>query len=106
MDNLAGMILDHLWLLYTVESDEAEDLDFDHAANLLEVFADDTENRWSEAERQALSDAAKRSLAILLSEPDKYGYTPRKQVTPKLRAFLESLAAGSFNDFSGLEEEI
>jgi hypothetical protein len=49
----------------------------------------------SSAEREALADVARKRLAVLLAEPDEYGYTPRAAVTPDQREFLESLADGS-----------
>ena len=48
----------------------------------------------SEAERQAVSQAASDLLASLLREPDEYGYSPRKTVTAAQREFLDSIASG------------
>lgn len=48
----------------------------------------------TEDEKKALSEVAKETKARLLAEPDEYGYTPRKLVTKKQKAFMEVLATG------------
>jgi hypothetical protein len=63
----------------------------------MENLAYTITNDLSAEEKDALREAAKRSLASWLREPDEHGYTPRKLLTPNKRAFLESIAAGHFS---------
>jgi hypothetical protein len=60
----------------------------------------------SEAERQALTEAAAARLRDLTREPDQYGYTPRSLVTPVQREFLQGLADGTaWHEFDHPEAE-
>ena len=60
----------------------------------------------SPEERRALSEVATARLKTLLREPDEYGYSPRKLVTPEQKVLLESLADGSaFAELDGHGEE-
>jgi hypothetical protein len=63
---------------------------------LMEELVDNIENRFTQVEKQALMEAARRRLTSWLREPDEYGYTPRSLLTGDQRRFLEGLAAGRF----------
>jgi hypothetical protein len=56
-------------------------------------------------DRLAVSEAARRRLSWLLSDPDEYGYSPRKLVTPEHRALLEGLVTGAVFGFHAGGEE-
>jgi hypothetical protein len=94
MQNLADTVLEYYWFLNFCSEDE---LNPDTADKKIEDLVDTIIDKFSDAERTALQDAAKRSLALWLAEPDEYGYTPRKLLTPDKRAFLEDLITGNFN---------
>ena len=95
MSNLADAVVR---FLCTIQF-SGEDLPFDEdwVVKYLEETIYEIENDYSDQKRQALKDAAARSLKSLLREPDEYGYTPRKLLKPDHRAFLETFAAGQFS---------
>lgn len=94
MKNLADIVLEYFWFL-NFSTDE--ELDPDIAVKSMENLSYTIENEFTDEDRLALRDAASRSLKGWLSEPDEYGYTPRKLLTDDKRAFLESIAAGHFS---------
>jgi hypothetical protein len=55
------------------------------AADLAEATPD---------EQVAVKEAARDRLAWFLREPDEYGYSPRRTLTPEHRQLLESIASG------------
>jgi hypothetical protein len=94
MDNLADIVLEYYWFL-NFSTDE--ELDPDTAVKSMENLAYTIETAFSADEQRALQEAAKRSLASWLREPDEHGYTPRSLLTPEKRAFLQDIAAGRFS---------
>ena len=93
MNNLADSVLDYFWFLNFSGEDEA---DPDLTVKLLEDLVACIENKFTEAERQALAHAARRRLASWLREPDEFGYSPRSLLTPEKKAFLDQVASGRF----------
>ena len=93
MKNLADIVLQYYWFLNFCSDDE---LDPDTAVREIEGLADTIMNSFTFEEREELQEAAKRSLATWLREPDEHGYTPRKLLTEDQRSFLESIAEGQF----------
>ena len=95
MNNLADTVIDlfAFLVLSDVETGIGDDWALKQADDLLYRI----ENIFSDEERQALKEAAARSLADWLREPDEYGHTPRRLLTAGRRAFLEACAAGRFN---------
>ena len=93
MNNLADTTLDYLWFLTFTDEEYAN-------ADVLLKESEDViyriENAFTDEERQALKDAARRRLASWLREPDEHGYTPRKLLTHAQRVFLEDMAAGEW----------
>ena len=87
---LADIVLDFIEFLELVDD---ERLDPDTAVDLQESIAAHL-NEGTPAERVAVQQAARDRLASLLREPDEYGYSPRKTVTPEHRALLESIISG------------
>ena len=87
---LAEIVLDFIEFLELVDE---EQLDPDTAVGQHESIAAQL-NEATPAERVAVQQAAKDRLASLLREPDEYGYSPRKTVTPARRALLESIISG------------
>jgi hypothetical protein len=94
MNSLADVVLEYFWFLNFCADDE---LDPDTAVKAMENLAYTIDTSFSETEKSALQDAATRSLAQWLREPDEHGYTPRKLLTAEQREFLESIAAGHFS---------
>lgn len=94
MNNLADAVLDYFWFLNFSSEDEA---DLDLTVQKLEELAYQIETSFSDIEKEALKEAAKRRLAWWLSEPDEHGYTPRKLLSEDQKSFLEDIAAGRFN---------
>ncbi len=94
MQNLADCVLSYLWTL----NFSGDDIGFDEdwAVKEIESLVYKIENSFSDAERQAVQDSAKRSLSRWLAEPDEHGYTPRRLLKSEQRVFLESLASGHF----------
>jgi len=93
MNNLADAVLEYYWFL-SFSSDE--ELDPDTAVKCMESLVHTIETRFSAEEQNALQEAAKRSLASWLREPDEHGHTPRSLLGPDRRAFLQAIAAGHF----------
>jgi hypothetical protein len=87
---LAEIVLDFIEFLELVDD---EHLDPDMAVEQHESIAAQLDEATPE-ERAAVQRAAKERLAALLREPDEYGYSPRKTVTPARRALLESIVSG------------
>ncbi|MFQ6308665.1 hypothetical protein [Lysobacter capsici] len=94
MNNLADVVLEHYWFLNFCSDEE---LDPDTAVKMMENLAHLIENDFSDAEKVALQEAAKRSLAFILREPDEHGYTPRDLVTPEQKEFLQAIIDGHFS---------
>jgi hypothetical protein len=94
MQNLADVVLDYLWLLHFAEEDSFNP---DDAINLAEGLVHQIENDFTDAERQALSEAADRRLKSWLAEPDEDAYTPRQRLTREQKVVLEDIAAGRFD---------
>jgi hypothetical protein len=94
MKTLAEVLL---YALETLSMAEEPGLDW-------QACGDVTNDMWldlaktSPEERRALSEAAAARLKELLREPDEYGYSPRKLVTPEQKQLLESLVDGSAFD--------
>jgi len=95
MQKLAEIVLDFIELLALTDE---EQLDSDAALKMLEGISGSLRDA-SPEERKALSEAAAARLKSLLREPDEYGYSPRKLVTPEHRQLLESIASGE--EFTG-----
>ncbi|MES2949284.1 MAG: hypothetical protein V4858_12165 [Pseudomonadota bacterium] len=93
MDNLADTVLGLYWFLNFCSDDE---LDPDVAVKEIENLSHSIANAFSDMERMALQEAAKRSLSNWLRGPDEHGYTPRRLLTSDQREFLEEIAAGHF----------
>ena len=91
MNNLADVVLEYFWFLNFSSDDE---LHPDTLVKAMENLAYTIGTAFTDAEKAALQEAAKRSLAEWLREPDEHGYTPRKLLTAEKREFLESIAAG------------
>ncbi|MDB5297026.1 MAG: hypothetical protein JWO31_3009 [Phycisphaerales bacterium] len=87
---LAEIVLDFIEFLGLVDADR---LDPDTAVGKHESIAAQL-NEATPGERIAVQQAAKDRLASLLREPDEYGYSPRKAVTPERRALLEGIISG------------
>ena len=94
MDNLADVVLDYYWLLNFCSEEEMEP---DLAVKKMEHLAYAITNDFSDQEKTALQDAARRSLAFMTRDPDEHGYTPRALVTPDQIAFLQAIADGHFS---------
>ena len=94
MDKLADVVLDYYFFLNFCSDEEMEP---DTAVNKIEELAYAITHDFSDAEKKALQDAAKRSLAFMLREPDKHGYTPRALVTPEQKEFLQAIEGGHFS---------
>jgi len=94
MNNLADAVLDFFWFLNFSTEEEA---DLQLTAEMSAGLANQIETTFSQAEKDALKDAASRRLTSWLREPDQHGYTPRKLLTPDQRSFLEEIAAGHFS---------
>lgn len=94
MKTLAQVLL---YALETLSTAEEPGLDW-------QACGDVTNDMWlqlaktSPEERKALSEAAAARLKELLRDPDEYGYSPRKLVTPDQKELLESLVGGSAFD--------
>lgn len=97
MNGLADIVVDYLLTIMFAEGDA---IDADYQVRLQESLPDQI-NPLSDAERRALSQAAKRRLDDIDLAPDEFGYDPRLLVTPDQRAFLTALATGELYD--GLE---
>ena len=95
MQKLAEIVLDFIELLALTDE---EQLDSDAALKMLEGISGSLGDA-SPEERKAVSEAAAARLKSLLREPDEYGYSPRKLVTPEHRQLLESIASGE--EFTG-----
>ena len=95
MQKLADWVLHYFWTL----NFSGDDIGFDEdwAVKEIESLVYGIENTFTDVEREALKDAAKRSLARWLAEPDEHGYTPRGLLKPQQRDFLETIAAGKFS---------
>jgi len=93
MNNLADSVLDYFWFLNFSEENDA---DPDLTVKLMEELVHSIQNNFTETEKQALMQAARKRIASWLREPDEYGYTPRSRLTPEQRTFLEQVAAGRF----------
>lgn len=93
MDNLADVVLDHLWFLEFSEEDEAN---ADLTLKMLEHLLSEIDAKFTAEETAALRSAATRRLAWYQQEPDEHGFTPRKLLTVKMKEFLERIAAGNF----------
>ena len=102
MNNLADVVLEYYWFLNFCSDDE---LDPDTAVNSMEQLAYKIESEFSQSEKAALQDAATRSLASWLREPDEHGYTPRKLLTADGRAFLEAIIGGHFSGPPLIEDD-
>jgi hypothetical protein len=87
---LAEIVLDFVEFLELVDDDH---LDPDTAVGQHESIAVQLDEA-TPAERIAVQQAAKDRLESLLREPDEYGYSPRKTVTPERRALLEGIISG------------
>ena len=93
MNNLADVVLEYFWFLNFGSDDE---LDPDTAVKAMENLAYTIDTTFTDSEKAALRDAAQRSLAEWLREPDEHGYTTeasdcRKSGVPRIdccRAFL------------------
>ena len=94
MNNLADAVLDYYWFLNFSTDEEAE---MDTTVELMEVLSHQIENEFSEGEKQALMDAARRRLGEWLREPDEHGYTPRQLLSDEQKEFLEEIARGEFS---------
>ena len=102
MKTLAQVLL---YALETLSTAEEPGLDW-------QACGDVTNDMWrqlaktSPEERNALSEAASSRLKELLREPDEYGYSPRKLVTPDQNELLESLVDGSaFDELDADDDE-
>jgi hypothetical protein len=73
-------------------ADDAQ-LDSHTALNILESIAADLSAATPE-EQAAVKQAASERLAWFLHEPDQYGYSPRKTLSPEHRQLLEGIASG------------
>jgi hypothetical protein len=91
MKTLAELSLEYLWLVLFAEDDI---IDLDYSVECQESFSNYFAALTTQ-EREALSEVAVNVQARLLAEPDKDGYTPRKQVTEEQRQFLAALASGT-----------
>ena len=96
MNNLADVVLEYYWFLNFCSDDE---LDPDTAVKAMEGLSHAIETSFTATEKAALQNAAQRSLALWLREPDEHGYTPRKLLTPDQREFLEAIGAGNFSGY-------
>ena len=94
MNNIADVVLEYYWFLNFCSDDE---LDPHAAVNAMEQLVYKIENEFSNSEKLALQDAAKRSLESRLREPDEHGYTPRTLLTPDGLAFLQAIIEGNFS---------
>ena len=97
MNGLADIVVDYLLTIMFAEGDS---IDSDYQVRLQESMPDQI-SPLSDAERTALSQAARRRLDDIDSGPDEYGYNPGLLVSPDQRAFLAALATGELYD--GLE---
>jgi hypothetical protein len=102
MNNLADSVLDYLWFVSLSEEDEA---DPDVTVKLMEELVYSIEHKFTEPEKQALMQAAKRRLISCLREPDEHGYTPRGLLKPAQRKFLEEIAVGRFAGETGEDDD-
>lgn len=95
MNNLADLVLNHLWTL----NFSSDDLGFDEdwVVKEIESISYEIENNFTDVERQALRDSASRALTSWLREPDEHGFTPRKLLKPEQRLFLECISSGKFS---------
>lgn len=94
MNSLADVVLEYYWFLNFCSDDELEP---ETAVKMMENLAHQIENDFSDPEKLALQEAAKRSLAFILREPDEHGYTPRALVTPEQKDFLQAIIDGHFS---------
>jgi hypothetical protein len=94
LKNLADVVLGYYWFLNFCSDDV---LDPDAAVEKMEHLADTVENEFTDSERAALREAATRSMALWLREPDEHGHTPRKLLTSEKRAFLQAIIDGHFS---------
>ncbi|MBB3922805.1 MULTISPECIES: hypothetical protein [Xanthomonas] len=94
MQNLADAVLQYLWFLNFCEEEE---LSLDASVKQIESVIYEVKSSFTDEERRALQDAARRSLASWLREPDRHGYTPRSLLTSQQREFLEQIAEGHFS---------
>lgn len=102
MEHLADAVLNYFWFLNFSEEEEA---DVHLTADLLADLVYRIKTDFTEDEKHALMRAAERRLAEWLREPDEYGYTPRKLLTPDKKQFLEEIAAGKFSGDEDEEDE-
>jgi hypothetical protein len=102
MQNLADVVLSYFWFLSFCTDEQMHP---DDAVKQMENLVHSIENDFTDGERTALQDAEKRTLAIWLSEPDEYGYTPRKLLTAEQKGFLESIIEGRFNGWPADEDD-
>ena len=91
MKNLANEVLRYYWALLFTSEDRRWDENF--VSNEVERLSIEIHEAYTKQEKDALADAARDWLATFMAEPDEYGYTPRKLLTTKQRAFLEEIAA-------------
>lgn len=103
MQTLADVVLGYYWFLNFCSDDV---LDPDAAVTQMEELAYTIENEFTDGEKIALQDAAKRSMATWLREPDQYGHTPRKLLTPEMKAFLQAIIDGHFSGPPVSEERV
>ncbi len=99
MHNLADAVLDYYLFLYF-----ADDNNFasERAIKLMELF-DKIENTFSETEKQALKDAAKRRLPEQLGEIYQGEAIPHFPVEVDKNLFLHNIAQGWF-DIPGFDD--
>jgi hypothetical protein len=103
MQNLANIVLGYYWFLNFCSDDV---LDPDTAVEEMEHLAYAIENQFSDSEKTALQDAARRSMASWLREPDEHGHTQRKLLTTEKRAFLQAIIDGHFSGPPTIEDEV
>jgi hypothetical protein len=94
MQNLADALLNYFWFLNFCTDEQMHP---DTAVQQMENLVYSIENDFNDAERAALQEAAKRSLAAWLREPGG--------ITAKQKEFLQSIINGRFNGWPADEDD-